>query len=100
MTHDNITIMREKLKQKDKILNARKKHKKGKRIAVEGEFVFITKEMLEMVEEMKVKTAIKKVEKQPQKCSVQEILKDEENEVLKDENNNSDSDCIVLRPRK
>ena len=62
--------------------------------------VFIFKEMLELVEEMEVEIAVKKACKQPRKRSVQEILKDEEDEILKNENNNSDFDCIVLRPRK
>ena len=62
--------------------------------------MFTTKEMLELVEEMEIKTVIKKVCKQPRKCSIQEILEDEEDEVLENENNNSNSDCIVFRPRK
>ena len=71
-----------------------------KKKSVIKKFVFTTKEMLELVEKIKVETAIKKAHKQPRKHSVQKILEDEENKVLKDENNNSDSDCIVLRPRK
>ena len=99
ITHNNITIMRKKLKQKDEILNARKKHKK-KKIAVEKKFVFITKETLELVEKTKAETAVKKMHNQPRKRSVQEILKNEKNEILKGKNNNSDSDCIILKPRK
>ena len=71
-----------------------------KKFVVERKFVFITKEMLELVEEMEIKTAVKKAHKQSRKHSIQEILKDEEDEVLKDENNSSNFDCIVLRPRK
>ena len=71
-----------------------------KKIIVEKKFVFITKEVLELVEEIKVKIAVKKMHKQPRKHSVQEILKNEKDEILKDENNSSDSDCIILRPRK
>ena len=52
------------------------------------------------MEEIRIKIAIKKIHKQPRKCSIQEILQNKENEVLKDENNSSDSDCIVLRLRK
>ena len=98
MAHSNIIIMCEKLKLKDKILNTHKKHKK--KIAVEGKFVFITKEMLELVEEAEAETAIKKACKQLRKCSIQEILEDEEDEILEDENNSSASNCIILRPRK
>ena len=98
MMHNNIIIIHEKLEQKNKIFNAHKKYKK--KIAVEKKFVFITKEMLELVKETELEIAVKKAHKQPRKHSVQEILKNEENEVLKDENNSSDSDCIILRPRK
>ena len=52
--------MCEKLKQKNKNLNARKKRKK-KRIIVGRKFVFITKKMLELMEEMEAKIAIKKM---------------------------------------
>ena len=73
---------------------------KKKRIVMEKKFVFITKEMLELVEEIKMGIAIKKMYKQPQKCSIQEILENEEDEVLENENSSSDFDCIVFRPRK
>ena len=71
-----------------------------KRIVVKRIFVFITKKVLELVKEMEAKIAVKKMHKQPWKHSIQEILKDEEDEELEDENNSSDSDCIVFRLRK
>ena len=46
MVYSNMTTMREELKQKDKLLNARKKRKTNQRIAVEGKFVFTTEEVL------------------------------------------------------
>ena len=61
-----------------------------KRIVVERKFVFITKEVLELVEKIEAKTAVKKVYKQPRKHSVQEILEDEEDEILEDEDDSSD----------
>ena len=48
----------------------------------------------------KIKIAIKKAHKQLRKRSIQEILKNEKNKILEDEDNSSNSDCIVLRPRK
>ena len=100
IVHSNITIMREEPKQKDELLNARKKRKKGKRIAVERKFVFITKEILQLIKKIETKTTTKKIYKQPRKRPIQKILEDEEDEVLKNEASNSDSDCIVLMPRK
>ena len=73
---------------------------KKKRIAVERKFVFIIKKMLELVEEMEMEIIIKKMYKQPQKDSIQDILKNEKNKILKNENNNSNSDCIILKLRK
>ena len=100
IAHSNITTMRKELKQKDELLNARKRRKKGKRIAVEGKFVFTTEEVLQLVKEAEAETATKKARKQPRKRPIQEILEDEEDEVLENEASSSDSDCIVLMPRK
>ena len=46
------------------------------------------------------KIAIKNIYKQPRKRPTQGILEYEEDEVLKDENNSSDSNCMIFRPRK
>ena len=43
---------------------------------------------------------IKEVYKKPKKRLIERILEDEENEILKNENNSSGFDCIVFRPRK
>ena len=44
---------------------------------MEKKIVFVTKKVLELMEKTKAKIAIKKTYKQPQKHSIQEILKDE-----------------------
>ena len=62
--------------------------------------MFTTEKILQLIKKTKTKNTTKKMHKKPQKCPIQEILKDNENETLKNENNNSDFDCIVLRPRK
>ena len=100
MAHSNITTMREELRQKDELLNARKKRKTGKRIAVEGKFVFTTEEVLQIVKNAEAATAAKKAHKQPRKRSIQEVLEDEEDELLENESSSSESGCIVLRPRR
>ena len=100
MAHSNITTMREKLKQKDDLLNARKKRKTSKRIAVKGKFVFTTEKVLQLVKKAEAENATKKMRKRPRKRPIQEVLEDNEDETLENEDNSSDSDCIVLRPRK
>ena len=91
--------MRKKLKQKNNLFNARKKHKTNKKIAIK-KFVFIIEEILQLVKKTKTKNTTKKMCKKPRKHPIQKILEDNENETLKNENNSSNSDCIVLRPRK
>ena len=54
--------------------------------------MFIIEKTLELVKKTEMKIAIKKTHKQPQKYSVQKILENEKNKVLKNKNNNSDFD--------
>ena len=62
--------------------------------------MFITEEVLQLVKEVEAENATKKMCKKPRKCPIQEVLEDNEDETLENEDNSSDSDCIVLRPRK
>ena len=71
--------------------------KSAKKICCKKIFVLTTEEMLELIKKIKIEIAIKKACKQPQKHPIQGILENEENEVLENENNNSDFDCIVFR---
>ena len=98
--HNNITTMHEELKQKNNLFNACKKCKINKRIVVKRKFVFTTEEVLQLVKEAEAENAAKKMCKKPRKRPIQEVLKNNENETLKNEDNSSDSDYIVLRPRK
>ena len=100
MAHNNITTMRKELKQKNDLFNARKKRKISKRIAVKGKFVFTTEEVLQLMKEAEAENTAKKMRKKPRKRPIQEVLEDNEDETLENEDNSSDSDCIVLRPRK
>ena len=100
MAHNNITTMREELKQKDDLLNAHKKCKTGKRIVIKKKFVFTTEEILQLMKKAEAENAIKKMRKKPRKHPIQEVLEDNEDETLENEDNSSDFDCIVLRPRK
>ena len=76
--YSSIITMREELKQKDELLSTRKKRKKGKRTAVEENFIFITKEMPQVVKKAGAGTAAKKLRKQPQKCARLDFLDDED----------------------
>lgn len=99
-THSDMVTMRKELRQQRDLLNARKKHKTGKRIALEGRFVFTTEEVLKVVKEAEAVTAVKSSRKQPKKCSIQEILEDEEDEIVENKASSSDSDCIIVASRR
>jgi hypothetical protein len=61
---ENVTLRRQ-LKEAEALTSTRKARKKGKRVAVQGKFVFSTQEVLKMVEEAEAETAAKKSRKRP-----------------------------------
>ena len=98
MMYNNKIIMHKELKQKNEIFNARKKCKKKELLWKEN--LCLLSNVFGIGERNNNKIATKKMHKQPRKCSIQGILEDEEDEILKNENNSSDFDCIIFRPRK
>ena len=61
--HSDIIMMCKELKQQNELLNARKKWKTGKRIALEGKFVFTTEEVLQVVKEAEAAMTAKQLRK-------------------------------------
>ena len=82
-----------------KILNTRKKCTKGKRVALEGKFVFSTQEVLDIARATEAETEVKKRRKRPRKRAINEILDEKEIKVVETESQSSDSDCIVVARR-
>ena len=97
--HVELITTRKELKLVKKILNTRKKHTKGKKIALEEKFVFSMQKVLDIMQAAEVKTKAKKKCKQPRKRTIDEILDEEEAETLENESSSSDSDCIVVAKR-
>ena len=97
--HAELITARKELKLVKEILNTRKKRTKGKRVALEGKFVFFTQEVLDIAWVVEVETETKKKHKQPRKRTIDEILDEEEAETLENESSSSDSDCIVVAKR-
>ena len=81
------------------ILNTQKKYIKGKRVALEGKFIFFTQEVLNIARAAETEAEIKKKHKQPRKRMINETLDEEEAEILENEPSSSDSDCIVVARR-
>ena len=72
---------------------------KSKRITLEEKFVFFTQKILDITQTAEVEIKAKKKYKQPRKCTIDEILDEEETETLENESSSSDSDCIVVAKR-
>lgn len=71
-----------------------------KKIALQGKFVFSTKEVLEIAKAAEAETAAKKAIKQPRKRKIEEIFEEDELEVSNEYSSDSDLSCIVVAARK
>ena len=99
-THTELITARKKLKSAKEILNTRKKRTKGKRVALEGKFVFFTQEVLDIARTAEAEAETKKKRKQPRKRTIDEALDEEEAEILENVSSSSDSDCIIVARHK
>ena len=88
--------MRKELKQQKKFFEICKKCLKSKKIALQGKFVFMTEKMLQITKETKSINATKSVQKWPRKHPIQVVLDNEEEKMLNNNSNGSDSDCIIV----
>ena len=60
----------------------------------------MTEEMLQITKETKSINATKSAQKWPRKCPIQAVLDNEEEEMLDNNSNGSDSDCIIVATRR
>lgn len=95
-TQSELAILRKRLSDQQELLQTRKKRKKGKRVALQGKFVFTTSEVLEIArqaEQPKMKE--KACRRSQNKATVLAVEEDKENG-LESVSNDSDSDCIIV----
>jgi len=100
LEHSEKVILRQQVEEQKRLLDTRKERSKGKRIAVKGQFVFSTEEILKKVEECEAETVAKKAGKQARKRVIDEILEDNEIDGLENTYSQPESDCIVVAVRK
>jgi DDE superfamily endonuclease len=98
-THSELVIARKRLAEQDELLQARKKRTKGKRVALKGKFVFSTEEVLEVARRAEADTAARSAKRSIRKRTIDEIDRIEEEGIVKNESDSSDSDCIVVSSR-
>ena len=97
-----ITLLGKELSDCKVLLETRKKRTKGKRIKLQGQFVFRTQEVLKIVREAEKKPEGKKPRGRPRKRPIEELEEYIEEEEL--ENSSSDSEleleeCVARRTR-
>jgi hypothetical protein len=83
---DTDTILaRRELHKKDVLLNTRKTHKKGKRVALKGKYLLTKEDILKVVQDLEKRTKKKKTEKGGKKTKYILISSEEEEEKSIDE---------------
>ena len=98
--HNEMITMCKELKQPKKFLETYKKCSKNKKIALQNKFMFMTKEILQIAKETKSVSVTKSAQKQSRECPIQAVLDNEEEEMLDNNFNGSDSDCIIVATRR
>lgn len=97
-----LTILWKEVKEYKELLETRKKRTKGKRIKLQGIFVFSTEEVLKIVREAEVKTIEKRPRGRPRKRPIEEVEEDIEEEAVESNSSNSKSgseECVARRTR-
>jgi hypothetical protein len=84
------------------LLEIRKKRTKGKRIKLQGEFVFSTIEVLKIVYKAELKSTEKRLCRRPRKRPIEEVEEEEEEEDDKIDSSSLESkseECVARRTR-
>lgn len=93
-------MLRKELAEQRELLHTRKARRKGKRVALKGKFVFSTQEVLEIATAAKEETKEKKGRKQPRAPLISTEFGSIEEGMLKTVYSDSESNCIVIAPKK
>ncbi|APA05658.1 hypothetical protein sscle_01g004280 [Sclerotinia sclerotiorum 1980 UF-70] len=97
-----IALLRKQLADAQEVIETRKKRTKGKRVKLQGQFVFSSEEVLKMVREAEEKPKEKKPRGRPRKRPIEEL--EEETEEEEPESSSSDlelelDECVARRTR-
>ena len=94
------TLLRRQNQEQGELLRARKSHKRGKRVRLEGEFVFSTEKVLEIAREAEGERPTKRLRGRPRKQPVIKSDEEEEDEVSDYSSIASDDGIVVVVPRR
>jgi hypothetical protein len=94
------TLLRRQCQGQEELLRARKSHKRGKRVRLEGEFVYSTEKVLEIAREAEAERPAKRRRGRPRRQPIIKIESEEEDEVSDSLSTLSDDGIVVLVPRR
>jgi hypothetical protein len=89
-------VLRRELAEARELLRSRKNRRKGKRVALQGKFVFSTQEVLEIARQAEENAATKQGRRRPRTTAINVEISGDEDEVLEIVRSNSESDCIIV----
>jgi polynucleotide 5'-kinase involved in rRNA processing len=95
ITSENPILRKENTEFRE-LSRVRKERKKGKRVAIKGKFVFNTKEILELTEEVEVEASKGKSKRRRTTRATTPVIEDEEEEGIEESIYESESDCIIV----
>lgn len=92
-------MLRKEINEHKAILQQRNTHKKGKRIKLQGEFVFSTAGVLKIAREAEEKPVAKRPRGRPRKRPIEEVDEEEEEEEVPSDSSSSEceGEVIVVR---
>lgn len=96
MTQSENAVLRRELAEARELLHSRKNHRKGKRVALQGKFVFSTQEVLEIARQAEENAATKRGRKRPRTTAIDVEISDDEDEVHGIMRCDSESDSIIV----
>ena len=96
-----VSLLRKQCKEQEDLLKARKTHKRGKRVRLEGVHVFSTQQVLEIAREAEAERPAKRSRGRPRKRPVVEKEQEDEDEVSEYSHTTSEDElALVVRRRK
>ncbi len=93
------TLLRRQNQGQEELLKARKSHKRGKRVRLEGEFMYSTNKVLEIAREAEAERPAKRLRGRPHKQPIIKSNEEEEDEVLDYLSETLDNGIAVVVPR-
>jgi hypothetical protein len=96
ITQSENAVLRRELTEARELLRSRKNRRKGKRVALQGKFVFSTQEVLEIAGQAEEDTATKRGRKRPRTTAIDVEVSGDEDEMLEIMRSDSESNCIIV----